>query len=196
MIEVEKKFILTPGQEKSLIKGAEFLGEKKFTDTYSDDVNYVLTGQDLWLRSRDGKWELKVPMNKKLKERVSDQYKELETEQEILEYFACDKKDSFKDFLAKYNFRPFCNITTARKKYKKEGFGIDLDAMDYGYTLAEIELMVKTKIAMAKATKDIIAFAKKHKIKTDEVVRGKVVEYLRLNNPEHFEKLIVLWVIK
>jgi len=28
MIEVEKKFILTPEQEKSLIEGAEFLGEK------------------------------------------------------------------------------------------------------------------------------------------------------------------------
>jgi hypothetical protein len=34
MFEVEKKFILTPEQEKSLIEGAEVLGEKTFTDIY------------------------------------------------------------------------------------------------------------------------------------------------------------------
>ena len=63
MIEVEKKFILTTEQEKSLIEGADFLGEKKFTDIYYDDEDFSLTKKDLWLRNREGRFELKIPKN-------------------------------------------------------------------------------------------------------------------------------------
>src|SRR6185436_17517121 len=156
MFEVEKKFILTPDQEKALIKGAEFLGEKKFTDIYYDDLNYILTGQDLWLRSRDGKFELKIPMNKKLKERVSDQYKELETDAEILQYFEPGSKSTLAEFMAKNEFNPFCKIVTTRRKYKKDAFGIDLDITDFGFTVAEIELMAKTAADMEKTTNKIL----------------------------------------
>jgi len=196
MFEVEKKFILTPDQEKALIKGAEFLGEKKFTDIYYDDLNYILTGQDLWLRSRDGKFELKIPMNKKLKERVSDQYKELETDAEILQYFEPGSKSTLAEFMAKNEFNPFCKIVTTRRKYKKDGFGIDLDITDFGFTVAEIELMAKTAADMEKTTNKILTFAKKHKIEAAGAPWGKVIEFLRLNKPEHFQKLIVLGIIK
>ncbi len=196
MIEVEKKFILTKDQEKALIEGAEFLGEKKFTDTYYDDVHYILTGQDLWLRSRDGKFELKVPMNQKLKERVSDQYKELEEERYILEYFQAPVGQLFADFMTKNAFNPFCTITTTRKKYRKDGFGIDLDITDFGFTVAEIELMAKNSSTMEEATNAILAFAKKHKIEAMGAPWGKVIEFLRLNKPEHFERLKALWIIK
>ncbi len=196
MFEVEKKFILTKEQEKALTEGAQFLGEKKFTDIYYDDLNYILTGQDLWLRQRDGKFELKIPMNKKLKERVSDQYKELETDGEILEYFQPGAGGTLMEFMAKNEFNPFCTVTTTRRKYKKDGFGIDLDLTDFGYNIAEIELMAESAENMDEATAAIIAFAKKHNIPAVDHVRGKVAEYLRINNPEHLEKLIVLGVIK
>lgn len=195
MFEVEKGFILTKEQEKNLIKNAEFLGEKKFTDIYYDDENYSLTTSDLWFRQRDGKFELKVPMNKSIEERISDQYEELEEDADILKYFGADINKSFEDFLNEKGYKPFCEITTIRKKYKKEGFNIDLDVVDFGYEIAEIELMTDDKSEMDKATQSIIQFAEKHNI-TKEEEWGKVIEYVRRNNPKHFQALIDAKVIK
>ncbi len=181
MIEIEKKFILTPEQEKSLTEGAEFLGEKKFTDVYYDDDNFSLTKKDIWLRQRDEKFELKLPMNESIEKRISDQYLELDNE---------------KDILSASDYKPFCSVTTTRRKYKKDDFGIDLDIMDFGYTLAEIEYMTEDVAKIKEATQSIIEFAKKHHIDTKAVIRGKIVKYLELNNPAHFQALINAKVIK
>ncbi|MBX4200917.1 CYTH domain-containing protein [Candidatus Parcubacteria bacterium] len=192
MIEIEKKFILTPEQEKSLIEGAEFLGEKQFTDIYYDDNNFSLTKKDIWLRERDSKFELKLPMNESFEKRVADQYRELDVEDDILAHFG-SRGVSVKEFLIEKNYKPFCKITTTRKKYKKDGFGIDLDIMDFGYTLAEIELMVDNELNMKEATNSIINFASKCGIDTTVSILGKVMKYLQLNNPTHFQALIDEW---
>lgn len=197
MIEVEKKFILTPEQEKSIIKDAEFLGEKQFTDIYYDDADFSLTTKDIWLRERDGRHELKLPMNESLENRVSDQYRELDAEDDILAHFGA-RGISIKDFLTKKGYLPFCTITTTRRKYKKEGFVVDLDITDFGYTLAEIEYMVSDESEIKEATNTIIKFAEKHGVASGSaiLVRGKVVEYLKLKNPTHFQALIDAKVIK
>jgi adenylate cyclase class IV len=96
----------------------------------------------------------------------------------------------------KKGYVPFCTIVTTRRKYKKEGFGIDLDIIDFGYRLAEIEYMTDDQGKISEATQAIISLAKKHNIDTDAIVRGKVVEYLRLHNPAHFQALIDGKVIK
>lgn len=194
MIEIEKKFILTKKQEKNLIKDADFLGEKKFTDIYYDNSNFSITTKDIWLRERDGKFELKLPINISIKERTSDQYRELEDECDILKYFNADNK-SVKDFLSEKGYRPFCIITTTRKKYKKNNFNIDLDIMDFGYTLAEIEYMINDNLEIEKATQSITSFAIKHNINTSTAIYGKVIEYLRIKNPTHFYALINAKVI-
>lgn len=198
MIEVEKKFTLTKEQEKALIDGAEFLGEKKFTDIYYDDATFLLTKKDLWLRQRDGRFELKIPMNTSIEERMSDQYRELENNEDILKYFNPDTNISLEKFLDEKEYKPFCKITTTRRKYKKEEFIIDLDTMDFGYTVAEIERMILDESKLNEATHAIIKFAKKHNITPDHMirVRGKVVEYLRRNNPKHFQALIDAKIIK
>ena len=195
MIEVEKKFIFTPEQEKALIEGAEFLGEKKFTDVYYDDDNFSLTKKDIWLRGRDGKFELKLPMNESIENRISDQYRELDIEDDILAYFNA-RNIPVKDFLTTSGYKPFCSVTTTRRKYKKDGFGIDLDIMDFGYTLAEIEYMTDDESKIKEATQSIIKYAQKYDIDTNAIIRGKVAEYLRLNNPTHFQALIDAKVIK
>ncbi|CAE7947321.1 unnamed protein product, partial [Symbiodinium sp. KB8] len=38
--------------------GGKCLGVKEFTDRYWDDSRWRLCSQDLWLRQRDGAWEL------------------------------------------------------------------------------------------------------------------------------------------
>ncbi len=196
MIEIEKKFILTKNQKDNLIDEAEFLGEKKFTDIYYDNADFTLTKSDIWLRERDGKFELKIPLNESIKNRVSDQYRELDNERDILQYFRSGINKSLADFLNQSRYESFCSITTIRKKYKKNNFSIDLDSMDFGYQIAEIEYMTDDESKIQESTESIIAFAKKHHINTDAVVRGKVVEYIRLNNPRHFQILIEAQVIK
>lgn len=195
MIEVEKKFILTNEQQEQLIKNAEFIWEKTFTDIYFDDVNYSLTINDLWLRERDGKFELKVPMNVSIEERVSDQYRELETEKDIAGHLNLSAKRSLRESLRERGYEPFITVTTVRKKYKKDGYSIDLDTMDFGYNIAEIEYMTGDESKIKEATDKIIKYARGYGL-SEGIVRGKVAEYLRRNNPTHFQVLIDTKVIK
>jgi len=191
MIEVEKKFTLTVEDEKRLIDGAEFIGEKIFTDVYYDTADYSLTSNDKWLRSRAGRWELKLPLNEIAAERVGDLYHEIEGELEVEKVLGNDFKN---------NYAGFCTCRTVRRKYKKNGFGIDIDYVDYGnedfkYGLAEIELMVKDEAEMPEALEKIISFAKENSLEI-KYVRGKVIEYLRRKSPAHFQALINSGVIR
>lgn len=195
MIEVEKKFLLSDSQEAALATGAEPLGKKTFTDVYFDDENFSLTTKDVWLRERDGRYELKIPLNDDIESRVSDQYKELETDSEIAEFLKLEKDRPLAETVISAGYRPFCRITTTRRKYKKDGFIIDLDLLDFGYKIAEIEYMVREVSEIKQATQKIRDYAKKYGLE-EGVVRGKVVEYLRRNNPKHFKALQEAKVIK
>lgn len=189
MIEVEKKFILTDEQEKQLIEGAEFLGYKVVTDTYYDTRDYVLTTKDLWLRRRNGKFNLKVPMNAVREERISDQYRELDTDAEIASYLKLPTDKLAAKVLQENGYAPFVTITTTRKRYKKDGYNIDLDVMDFGYNIAEIEYMTDDDSQLEQVTNKIIAYARSYNIAGD-APWGKVLEYLRRNDPIHFQALV------
>ncbi len=194
MIEVEKNFILTEKQEKRLTDGAEFLGEKKIVDVYYDDLHYSLGIKDTWLRNRNGKFELKIPMNVIMEKRISDQYRELETDQEIAAYLKLTGGKSLPDVLRENGYAPFVTLVTTRRKYKKGGYGIDLDSVDFGYCIAEIELIIDDETKTQETTSKIIGYAKMHGIEGD-TVRGKVAEYLRRNRREHFQVLLNAGVI-
>jgi len=196
MIEVERKFILTKENVDSLTKNAEFLREVVFTDTYYDTPDYKLTTKDIWLRARNGKFELKVPLHKNT-ERIAEQYKELETEDEIRKELKLPGKD-FAEDLQKSGYLEFCTCKTIRKKYKNEQFTIDLDQVEFEnqvYHIGEIELMVEKEADMEQALKQIAEFARKQKL-TLAPVRGKVLEYLRLFKPKHYEALITAGVVQ
>lgn len=195
-IEVEKKFNLTDEQERKLLDGAEFLGGKEFTDTYYDDGQYSLTTKDIWLRSRDGRFELKVPMNVAIEERVTDRYRELEVDQEIAAHLKLPGHKTLADELQEAGYWSFVTITTSRKKYKKDGYSIDVDATDFGYNIVEIEFMTDEESKIKEVTRQIMEYATGHGLLGDNVVYGKVVEYLRRNNPAHFQALLAAKVIK
>lgn len=193
IIEVEKKFSLNNKEKESLIKGSENLGIKIFTDTYYDNQDKDLTTKDIWLRERDNKWELKIPVGNP-SEQVSDQYKELTNEEEIKKYLNFDDNKTLNQSLIESNYKPFASITTRRAKYKKGGLNIDIDEMDFGYEIAEIEKMVEDEQQIQQATKEILEFANEHNLTVGKI-RGKVIEYLRRNNIEHFNKLISAGVL-
>lgn len=189
MIEVEKKFILKLGDEERLIGGAMFVKEIEMRDDYYDDAQRSLTLKDTWLRNRNGAWELKVPLNMSGSDtRVADQYRELTTEQEIAEYLKLNTNKTLTDVLKESGYTILAPIITKRRKYKKEPFVIDIDVMNFGYEIAEIELLVEREEQMNEAIQKILTFAQSINLQTAPV-RGKVVEYIRREIPEHFVAL-------
>ena len=197
MIEVEKKFILNEQDKERLIKNAQFLNERAFTDIYYDTEIFSLTANDKWLRSRDGRFELKLPLHKGAN-RLADQYDELEDEQKIREALNLSSNGNFADDLAKAGYSPFCTCKTTRRKYKKEPFIIDLDVVDFQdftYNIGEIELMVNEKSEIEGAIEKIINFAKAQNL-TIAPVRGKVIEYLKRIKLNHYQALVQAGVVK
>lgn len=196
MIEVEKKFSLATDDSSKLIAGAKSLGEKVFTDIYFDDESYSLTSKDKWLRLRDDNFELKLPMNNDLaaSRRDIDQYNELTDENKIRKALGIREGKDLKKDLAAKGFRPFCSLVTTRKKYKKGRFTIDLDEIDYGYGLGEIEVMVESKLKIPGALEEIDNFAEENGLNLTRV-RGKVIEYLRRFKKEHYQALVDAGVI-
>jgi predicted adenylyl cyclase CyaB len=198
MIEVEKKFILNDDDIDRLTTGAEFLKEKTFTDIYYDTTTYALTTKDVWLRSRDGRFELKIPLHHKDLDRLADQYEELEEKGKIRAVLGLPKKGTFSENLSEGGYSPFCELTTTRRKFKKDEFNIDLDTVhsaDFSYNIGEVELMVDDVTEMSGAIDKIMAFAKEKNL-TIAPVRGKVLEYLKLKNPKHYQALVKAGVIK
>ncbi len=197
MIEVEKKFILSELYKKRLIKDAEFLSERVFTDTYYDTKKFSLTSHDKWLRSREGRFELKLPLHKG-EDRLADQYEELEDEQKIKVALNLPSNGNIVEDLVKAGYFPFCTCKTTRRKYKKEPFIIDLDSVDFQdftYNIGEIELIVKEKSEIEGAIEKIMDFAKSQNF-TIAPVRGKVIEYLKRAKPNHYQTLVKKNVVK
>ncbi|XP_010884036.2 thiamine-triphosphatase [Esox lucius] len=64
-VEVERKFVCEPGIQKQLEEMAVCIGQKQFKDQYFDTPDFHLTLRDIWLRCRQGSWELKCPTDTK-----------------------------------------------------------------------------------------------------------------------------------
>lgn len=185
MIEVEKNFAVTAEDKKRLIKGAAFLYAKTFTDVYYDSSDYALTGRDFWLRTREGKFELKVPQNVgHISERTTDQYQELETDAEIACELGLSLAKSLTEAIKERGFAPVATITTTRERYQKGDFHLDFDEMDFGFAAFEVELMVEKSEDISAAEKRILEFGAEHHLNPESA--GKVIEYVRRRRPEHF----------
>lgn len=191
MIEIEKKFILTPQIEKRLKKGAKYLGEDVFMDTYFDKSDFELTKNDIWLRIRDKEVELKMPMDKdgKHSEIFFNRYEEFTGEKEVRQMLNIAPGNDFLSDFKNNGYKAFASITTRREKFQKKQFNIDIDACDFGYALAEIELMVEKEEQVEDAEKQIADFAVQYGLKISSV-RGKVIEYLYRKKPDHYKILL------
>ncbi len=194
MIEVEKKFVVQQDELARLTTGAHFLGKEKHTDIYYDTADHALTRQDIWLRSRSGKFELKFPVSPVGAPHRIISYDEIENDVAIGAKLGISNKGPLENSLVSIGYLPFATITTIRLIYEKDGFRIDVDNADFGYVVLEIELMVNSKNEVEVAYRRILDFAAAHKILVPEkLTRGKIIEYLRRNNPEHFHVLEKAW---
>ncbi len=196
MIEVEKKFVLNNEIIERLTKDAELISEKSFTDSYYDTNDFRLTTRDTWLRIRDDVFQLKVPLNLngQGRQRVVDQYHELDTEEKIREALEIATHQTLKEDLEARGFLVVATFRTSRKKYRKQGFIIDLDQADFDYTIGEIELLAENQGAVDEAINKILAFAKTHEL-VIQPVRGKLIEYLKRFSPVHYHRLVEAGVV-
>ncbi|MEK7598804.1 MAG: CYTH domain-containing protein [Patescibacteria group bacterium] len=190
MIEVEKKFKLDKTQLARIEKLAKFVSKKTFTDIYFDDEKYSLTSRDIWLRKRGKIFELKMPIIYAAARNHVNVYREIINTEKIIQALKLKKHSrNFLLNLRKNGYRQFCQIETIRRKYAYENFIIDIDEMNFGYALCEIEKMVKNKKTVAVASRQIIKFGKKLGLKIEWSLRGKVLEYLWRYDKKHYNKL-------
>lgn len=199
MIEVEKKFLLSSKEEARLIEDAELVSEKTVSDIYYDNADFDITLANMWLRCRDNNFELKVPVRVN-NNRTVDQFREITDQVQIALTLGlpADEPD-LAAVLEKAGYMPFMSPRTTRRTYKKEGFTIDLDTVvyensEFRYAIAEIEKMVDDEGAMPEAIDDIIAFAGKHNLATDQFILGKVGAYLKSERPNHYEVLTAVGI--
>lgn len=199
MIEVEKKIALNSEEDVArLTRGAEFVKEVVQTDIYYDTADFTLTTRDRWLRTRNGAFDLKLPLHReKSTERFTDQFDELEDEASIRTVLHLPIKHDLAHDLTAAGYTPFATIVTTRRKFKHGPFSLDIDYVDYGdstYLIGEIELMVRDEAHMQDAVQQIQTFLDKQQIEI-KPVRGKVTYYIQEYRPAHFQALVDAGVI-
>jgi len=194
MIEIEKKFIPEEGDIERITKGAEFISETVNDDTYYDK-DFSLTKKDIYVRRRNGAFEMKVGIRRRGFEGIISTYEEVNNENAIREklgVIGATKKGNLKEDLEASGYSPFGAWKTTRRKYKKGEFTIDVDSVDYGYEVIEIELLVESPDDMDKATNKILDFAKESGL-TKSPKTGKVSQFLIRNYPEEYKEIREAW---
>ncbi len=187
MIEVEQKFLLNGESEEKLLKGAVLDYEKINVDVFYDDDNYSLGKQDVWLRKRNDQWELKIG-HRLNHENLSRTYEELEKDGLIAAWLGLPGENLAQE-ISNTGYRPFARIEKARRSYLRNGFRLDLDKCDFGYDVAEIELLIDSIDGQQEANDRIAAFAESIGLDSTPL-RGKVVEYLYRFLPDHYQALL------
>ena len=190
MIEVEVKIPIDTKGPEALIATADFIGEHNISDTYYDTKDFSLTTKDIWLRRRNIAFELKLPVHtKELKNREADQYHELTTETDIRRELQLSPRASLSEDLQTVGYQPFASFTTIRQAYKKDQFNIVIDRTDFGYVIAEVELLVNNQKQVLKAQQRIVDFVTQlgYQYKSQG---GKAIAYGRKHNPALIQALV------
>lgn len=202
MIEIEKKFLLDEQQKAVLLDGAREAGARSVEDSYYDTDTFSLSSNDLWLRKRDGVYELKAPLEHvAASDAITNRYDEITDLRAIAKRLGFDPESDLDASLKRAGAKKFITVLTERISYEKQGFLIDIDAATYldstyTYDVAEVELLVSNESEIDSAEKRIIAFAKQLGLVTDQVVLGKVVSFVKEMQPERYEALVRTGVVK
>ncbi|XP_076321336.1 thiamine-triphosphatase-like isoform X2 [Tachypleus tridentatus] len=167
-LEVERKFIV-PADCETLIEslGGTLIEEKHFQDDYYDTEDYSLTIKDYWLRQRDGIWQLKYPPEERDESSSTSQYCETDSEEQIYDLLT----KVLQPYLGRCNMsvsnivssicHNFASFKTKRKSYKIDDVKIDIDMMDFGFNVGEIEIVIHRRSDLSQALSRIDDLASK-----------------------------------
>ena len=198
MFEVEIKFKITPEQKIHLIKDAEFLSKEEFIDVYYDTETYDLSLKDIWLRTRNNKFLLKIPIHSQnhnlLKLQRNTPKKEIENLGEIINFLKLKNIEKFKNLpetLIHNGYLPLYEYSNIREKYQAGSFIIDFDTAlweNHIFETCEIELLAKSEAEIPKALDSIRSFAQSKNL-TITPVEARLIEIIKIKNPDHYQKL-------
>ncbi|MBI4426689.1 MAG: CYTH domain-containing protein [Candidatus Kerfeldbacteria bacterium] len=193
VIEIEQKFAIKPGDRERLLAGAEFVSKKIIHDAYWDTPNAILISGEAFLRNRDGKFELKIPLHKLTKELPkSYHYDEIYDEAEIRQHLGLTRPGSMPDALRRGGYDVVADFSTTRTKYQRDQFILDFDETDFGFSLVEIERQVERDDQRKVAAKEIVEFAKGMGLELMHV-RGKIHEFIKSRRPDLWDKVKKAW---
>ena len=190
MIEIEKKLNPSPEIIERIKNDATFVKVITKNDILYDYKDLSLTKNDVWLRKRNGKFELKVSRDKNVKNRALDIYDELEDESKICEFLKIKSIES-------ENFIEIVNLRTKRERYKLGEINIDFDYAtspydDFVYSMMEVELMVEDESDSAISLEKIKAFMNKYGIE-DKPAATKIMQYCYEKKRHIYDELMQYW---
>ncbi len=197
MIEVEIKCHLSEQQKEKLLQDATFLSEETFVDTYFDTKDYRLSTNDIWLRTRNTSFVLKMPAalcgNFSIQKNTPKH--EIEDEAIIRTKLNLSASGTLYQALAQAHIIPKYTFINQRQKYQKNSFIIDLDHAHFGtfsYTLCEIEKTAQTPEEIHEILEQLHKFAQQHGIMI-KPTEGKLIHYIKVTNQEHYQALHREW---
>ena len=190
MIEVEKKFAASELDIERITKDAEFIGDTVNKDTYYDREGFPLVKNNMFLRKRNGKFELKLYVAEEGS--TVDKYLELEYDEAIKTKLNIGADKNISEYLAENEYFPFGSWETKRRRFKKDGFTIDIDSVDFGHNVVEIELMVEEGGDTQQAARRILNFANSMDLKKD-IQEGKAMVFIKRTNPTAHEEIKAAW---
>lgn len=213
-VEVEAKFAYSTQDVERIAAVSQLLSVKQFTDHYYDCVTgFPLTTNDIWLRQRNEKWELKMPLlsvSQQLQTPTASSvshYKEHDDPALIISILrSCGALSSqalpfqppvqngedLRQALASHNVFQFCALTTTRTSYRyKDVLRIDLDVTTPSeYRVGELELMVgDDPDEIKKALSTIETLGQDLQLTLCPTMRGKVLQFIFQQRPEHWRCL-------
>lgn len=135
------------------------VSQQQFRDKYFDSPKFALTLRDMWLRQRQGCWELKCPTANTAQTNVAlelcTRYREItdlsEIQTRVKEVVqGCEEGERSpspqdeESWQKKCRLLCFAEFATTRQSFvlEEEGVRVDLDQADFGYSVGEIEVLV------------------------------------------------------
>ncbi|XP_005005701.1 thiamine-triphosphatase isoform X3 [Cavia porcellus] len=177
MIEVERKFVPGPGTEERLQElGGSLEHQITFRDIYYDTPELTLMQSDHWLRQREGSgWELKCPGAVGVSG-AHTKYVELTSDPAIVarlcQVLEAEELGSggVAAVLSPLGLQEVASFVTKRSSWKLMFSGadedeepllkVDLDTADFGYTVGEVEALVREEAEVPSALEKIQSLSK------------------------------------
>uniref|UniRef100_A0A8C6XHB7 Thiamine-triphosphatase n=1 Tax=Naja naja TaxID=35670 RepID=A0A8C6XHB7_NAJNA len=90
----------------------------------------------------------------------------------------------------------FASFVTTRHKYRMGDLHVDLDEVDFGYTVGEVEAMVQRLEDIPETLEKIQKFCKQLGLEEKTAIPGKMSVFLHRFRPAHYKALIGAGVVR
>jgi len=175
--EIEKKYELLDSDLEIIRQNFNFVSKKQIEDIYRDTEDFYLCKNNIWLRQRNGKWELKYPC-----------WKDIADTSCYEEYYGQDALNKSKEIIWEKKLIKLAEVKTNREKYKTSwnwyNFTIDVDDFWF-WKLVEIEISGDGSVE--DLSQKIEEFRKYWWLKWKEAKEWKGMLMLKYFAPEMYE---------